>query len=74
MFSLFYYYFLDLMGLLESQLIELNELQIASFMKQLILALDYCHTRNFLHRDLKCSNILINNKYAFYFQRNIYKK
>lgn len=50
------------MGLLESQLIELNELQIASFMKQLILALDYCHTQNFLHRDLKCSNILINNK------------
>uniref|UniRef100_A0A915ES00 Protein kinase domain-containing protein n=1 Tax=Ditylenchus dipsaci TaxID=166011 RepID=A0A915ES00_9BILA len=51
----------DLMGLLESQMITLSELQTASFMKQLLLALDYSHSRNFLHRDLKCSNILINN-------------
>lgn len=49
----------DLMGLLDSQLVELSENQVASLMKQLLLALSYCHNRGFLHRDLKCSNILI---------------
>ena len=24
--------------------------------------LAYCHERNFLHRDIKCSNILMNNR------------
>lgn len=52
----------DLFGLLDSGLLELNNLQIASFMKQLLEGLHYCHSKNFLHRDIKCSNILINNK------------
>ncbi|TKR64055.1 hypothetical protein L596_024651 [Steinernema carpocapsae] len=55
----------DLMGLLESST-ELNfaltELHIASFTKQLLRGLDYCHHMKFLHRDIKCSNILLNNK------------
>ena len=51
----------DLFGLLDSGLLELNCDQIASFMKQLLEGLHYCHSRNFLHRDIKCSNILINN-------------
>lgn len=49
----------DLMGLLDSQLVDPSEMQVASLMKQLLLALSYCHMRGFLHRDLKCSNILI---------------
>lgn len=53
----------DLMGLLESKLMTLTEMQIASFMKQILLALAYCHSHNFLHRDLKCSNILISNRF-----------
>ncbi|MEE6465726.1 hypothetical protein FKM82_006666 [Ascaphus truei] len=52
----------DLMGLLESGLVHFNELHIKSFMRQLLEGLDYCHKKNFLHRDIKCSNILLNNR------------
>ncbi|GCB77369.1 hypothetical protein scyTo_0019989 [Scyliorhinus torazame] len=51
----------DLMGLLESGLVHFNEDHIKSFMRQLMDGLDYCHKKNFLHRDIKCSNILLNN-------------
>lgn len=54
----------DLMGLLESQLVEFKEIQVASFIKQLLSGLNYCHAANFLHRDIKCSNILLNNKFV----------
>lgn len=52
----------DLMGLLESGLVHFNENHIRSFMRQLLEGLDYCHKKNFLHRDIKCSNILLNNR------------
>ncbi|XP_053322229.1 cyclin-dependent kinase 13 [Spea bombifrons] len=52
----------DLMGLLESGLVHFNEYHIKSFMRQLMEGLDYCHKKNFLHRDIKCSNILLNNR------------
>lgn len=52
----------DLMGLLESGMVEFNEENNASIMKQLLDGLNYCHKKNFLHRDIKCSNILLNNK------------
>lgn len=52
----------DLMGLLESGLVHFDENHIKSFMKQLMEGLDYCHKKNFLHRDIKCSNILLNNR------------
>lgn len=51
------------MGLLESGLVHFNENHIKSFMRQLMEGLDYCHKKNFLHRDIKCSNILLNNRY-----------
>ena len=52
----------DLVGLLESGMVQFTEEHIQSLTVQLVEALHYCHQRNFLHRDLKCSNILINNK------------
>lgn len=52
----------DLMGLLESGLVSFSEQHIASFMRQLLLGLNFCHQHNFLHRDIKCSNILLNNR------------
>lgn len=51
----------DLFGILDSGLIHLSLEHIASFMRQLMSGLAYCHKRQFLHRDIKCSNILLNN-------------
>lgn len=56
----------DLMGVLESGLVHFTEDHIKSFTKQLLDGLNYCHRKNFLHRDIKCSNILLNNKYVYF--------
>ena len=39
-----------------------SEEQIKCYMKQLFQGLHYCHTNNILHRDIKGSNLLINNR------------
>lgn len=54
----------DLMGLLESGMVEFTDAINSSIMRQLLDGLNYCHAKNFLHRDIKCSNILVNNKYV----------
>lgn len=45
----------DLMGLLESGLVEFNQANIAHIMRQLLDGLNYCHQSQFLHRDIKVS-------------------
>lgn len=52
----------DLMGLLDSGFVQFTDAFNASIMKQMLEGLSYAHRKNFLHRDIKCSNILINNK------------
>jgi len=54
----------DLLGLLESGMVQFNQDHIASFTKQLLDGLKYTHSKEFLHRDIKCSNILVNNRYG----------
>ncbi len=66
-FLVFDYMDHDLYGLLASGLVKFSEMQVASLMKQLMLGINYCHGKNFLHRDVKCSNILINNRYVVTF-------
>lgn len=37
-------------------------LQIKCYMKQLLSGLDHCHARGVMHRDIKGSNLLVNNE------------
>ncbi|XP_002163199.2 cyclin-dependent kinase 13 [Hydra vulgaris] len=52
----------DLMGILESGFVQFTTEHISSMMKQLMEGLNYCHGKHFLHRDIKCSNILMSNR------------
>jgi len=61
-FLVFEYMDHDLMGLLDSGMVHFTEKHIKAFMKQLLDGLNFCHKKGFLHRDIKCSNILLNNK------------
>ncbi|XP_074268653.1 protein IMPAIRED IN BABA-INDUCED STERILITY 1-like [Silene latifolia] len=52
----------DLAGLLSCPQVTFTEAQIKCFMQQILYALDYCHQRGVMHRDIKTSNILLNNE------------
>ncbi|CAJ0581054.1 unnamed protein product, partial [Mesorhabditis spiculigera] len=60
-YLVFEYVHHDLHGLLESGLVNFNEIQAGAVFKQLIEALVYAHDNKIMHRDVKCSNILLTN-------------
>lgn len=52
----------DLTGLLDMA-VHLTEVQTKSIVKQLLEVLEFMHLRNYVHRDLKSSNVLITDNY-----------
>ena len=52
----------DLAGLAACQGIKFTEPQVKCYMKQLLFGLEHCHKQSVLHRDIKGSNLLIDNK------------
>ncbi|KAL3821196.1 hypothetical protein ACJIZ3_007101 [Penstemon smallii] len=51
----------DLAGLASHPGLKFTESQVKCYMQQLLLGLDHCHSRGVLHRDIKGSNLLIDN-------------
>ncbi|XP_047173540.1 probable serine/threonine-protein kinase At1g54610 [Vigna umbellata] len=51
----------DLAGLATVHGLKLTESQIKCFLQQLLRGLQHCHSRGVLHRDIKGSNLLIDN-------------
>ncbi|KAK4536311.1 hypothetical protein CDCA_CDCA08G2336 [Cyanidium caldarium] len=52
----------DLTGLLDTPGIRFTESQVKCYTQQLLSGVAYCHARNVLHRDIKGSNLLINQR------------
>ncbi|OAY67671.1 putative serine/threonine-protein kinase [Ananas comosus] len=51
----------DLAGLASFPGLKFTEPQVKCYMQQLLRGLDHCHSRGILHRDIKGSNLLIDN-------------
>ncbi|KAL7000406.1 [pyruvate dehydrogenase (acetyl-transferring)] kinase [Sarracenia purpurea var. burkii] len=51
----------DLTGLVSLPGVKFSEPQVKCYMQQLLSGLDHCHSHGVLHRDIKGSNLLIDN-------------
>ncbi|CAF2097438.1 hypothetical protein BRARA_E01551 [Brassica rapa] len=51
----------DLAGLASHPAVKFSESQVKCYLQQLLRGLDHCHSRGVLHRDIKGSNLLIDN-------------
>ncbi|KAJ8753355.1 hypothetical protein K2173_019754 [Erythroxylum novogranatense] len=61
-FLVFEYMEHDITGLLSCPDVRFSESQIKCYMKQLLSGLEHCHSKGVMHRDIKGSNLLVNNK------------
>ncbi|PIA62898.1 hypothetical protein AQUCO_00200720v1 [Aquilegia coerulea] len=52
----------DLAGLSSCPDIKFTESQVKCYMQQLVSAVEHCHSRGVMHRDIKGSNLLVNNE------------
>ncbi|XP_015879843.3 cyclin-dependent kinase C-2 C [Ziziphus jujuba] len=52
----------DLAGLVSCPDVKFSEAQVKCYMRQLLSAVEHCHLRGIMHRDIKVSNILVNNE------------
>ncbi|KAF2316049.1 hypothetical protein GH714_040844 [Hevea brasiliensis] len=52
----------DITGLLSCPDVRFSESQIKCYMKQLLSGLEHCHSMGVMHRDIKGSNLLVNNE------------
>ncbi|CAL0300061.1 unnamed protein product [Lupinus luteus] len=62
LYLVFDYMVHDLAGLSASPEIKFSEPQVKCYMHQLLSGLEHCHKRHVLHRDIKGSNLLINEE------------
>ncbi|KAJ7946554.1 Serine/threonine protein kinase [Quillaja saponaria] len=61
LYLIFEYMEHDLAGLASTPGIKFTEAQIKCYMQQLLCGLEHCHSHGVLHRDIKGSNLLIDN-------------